>query len=282
MWGWAMALKTIREEKAGKALLRLVQTNSGFAAIAIEGGATTLRKDGASADEAWNALQMALPRAGTVGRPGERSGIGSGWFGYGGARARFLQQFPGGFLSTDYVDRERTYKLKAKADLDRTVPLEAAVTGTGFGEAVLRAFQATDQLSLFEKVRLKDMLLGTDGDPFIRAAARFTLGEGGSALRAMDVILRKYNNTHWTVVTYLPRLWRPDRHMFLKPAVTKDFAARVGHRLSQSYSADLNVAVYQDLLDMAAQIGQSVLDLEPRDLIDIQSLIWIVGKYGEE
>ncbi|MEY4250031.1 MAG: hypothetical protein RJA87_1664 [Pseudomonadota bacterium] len=281
-----MALKTIREEKAGKALLRLVQTNSGFVAIAIEGGATTLRKDGASADEAWDALQMALPMAGPGGRPRAgpvgRPGIGSGWYGYDGARARFLEHFPGGFLSTDYVDRERTYKLKAKADLDRAAPLEAAVTGTGFGEAVLRAFQATDQLSLFERMRLKDMLLGTDGDPFIQAAARFTLGEGGSALRAMDVILRKYNNAHWTVVTYLPRLWRPDRHMFLKPAVTKDFAARVGHRLSQSYSADLNVAVYQDLLDMAAQIGQSVLDLEPRDLIDIHSLIWIVGKYGEE
>ena len=265
-----MTLKTIREEKAGKATLRLVQTGKGFVAIAIEGGVTTLRKDGASADEAWTALQRALP--------GDRPD----WFGYGGARARFLALFPGGFLSSDYVERERAYKLKAKADLDRTVPLEAAVTGTGFGEAVLRAFQATDQLALFEKVRLKDMLLGPDGDGFIQAAARFTLGEGGSALRAMDAILRKHNNAHWTVVTYLPRLWRPNSHMFLKPAVTKDFAARVGHRLSQSYTADLNYGVYEDLLDMADQIRQSVLDLEPSDLIDIHSLIWIVGKYGDE
>jgi hypothetical protein len=35
--------------------------------------------------------------------------------------------------------------------------------------------------------------------------------------------------------TYLPFLWRPEAHMFLKPEITTEFAARVGHRLADDY-----------------------------------------------
>ena len=61
------------------------------------------------------------------------------------------------------------------------------------------------------------------------AAARFAAEGDEPALLDMNKILRKYDLAKWTVATYLPFLWRPDRHMFLKPEVTKDFATRVGH-----------------------------------------------------
>jgi hypothetical protein len=41
--------------------------------------------------------------------------------------------------------------------------------------------------------------------------------------------------------------------MFLKPEVTNDFAARVGHRLSLDYEARLDLAVYESLLDLVDQ-----------------------------
>jgi len=39
--------------------------------------------------------------------------------------------------------------------------------------------------------------------------------------------LKPKDAAKWTVVTYLPFLWRPDTHMLLKPMVTTDFAERV-------------------------------------------------------
>jgi hypothetical protein len=80
--------------------------------------------------------------------------------------------------------------------------------------------------------------------------------------------LHKYDNAKWPVATYLPFLWQPDRHMFLKPTVTKDFATRVGHRFASDYDSTLTINVVQSL--------------KPRDRIDIQSFIWVVGGYHDD
>ena len=48
----------------------------------------------------------------------------------------------------------------------------------------------------------------------------------------MVQLAKPHDAASWTVATYLPFLWRPETHMFLKPEVTKDFAERVGHGLS--------------------------------------------------
>lgn len=50
----------------------------------------------------------------------------------------------------------------------------------------------------------------------------------------------------------MPFLWAPATHMFLKPEVTKDFAARAGHGFASNYQARLDLAVYDSLLDLAA------------------------------
>ena len=47
------------------------------------------------------------------------------------------------------------------------------------------------------------------------------------------------------------------------------------------YSADLEIQTYDDLLDMAGNIRNVFADLEPRDMIDVQSVIWVVGDYRE-
>jgi len=87
----------------------------------------------------------------------------------------------------------------------------------------------------FEMIRIQDVLRGPGADVFIRAAAKFTMGETKPALAAMERVLHPHDNAKWTVVTYLPFLWRPEGQMFLKPEVTKDFAARIGHRFHLDY-----------------------------------------------
>ena len=134
-------------------------------------------------------------------------------------------------------------------------------------------FRATNLLSPFEKTRLQDVLRGTSADAFIRAAARFTTAPSQAALVDMERALKPHDAAKWTVVTYLPFLWRPGAHMFLKPEVTKDFAARVGHRLASGYDPRLRLDIYQSLLDLVAETEAELADLEPRDRIDVQSFI---------
>jgi hypothetical protein len=70
--------------------------------------------------------------------------------------------------------------------------------------------------------------------------------------------------------------------MFLKPEATKDFATRVGNRFASDYEACLHLPVYESLLNLVDKTTQELQDLRPRDRIDIQSFIWVVGDYNEE
>ena len=98
----------------------------------------------------------------------------------------------------------------------------------------------------------------------------------------MERALKPHDNAKWTVATYLSFLWRPNKHMFLKPEVTKDFAARVGHRFASDYEPRLNIEVYDSLLDLASKTTTELVDLKPRDRIDVQSFIWVVGDYKDD
>jgi len=259
----------IREEQQGKLTLLLVRANNGFAG-AIRGGpgGQPVVLHGTDPDEVWRRLEL------------EAGKLHPSYFGFGGARARFLREFPEGFSAHGYLETERNYKLGAKARLDAAVPLFAAAAGSGFGPAVLRVYKDKDSnlLNWHETDRLKELLTGASADVFVRAVAAFTLGAGAPALAEMERLLRSYDSAKWTVVTYLPFLWRPDRHMFLKPTITKDFAARVGHRFAHLYESGLVMTVYESLLDLAACTETELADLHPQDRIDVQSFIWVIGQ----
>jgi hypothetical protein len=70
--------------------------------------------------------------------------------------------------------------------------------------------------------------------------------------------------------------------MFLKPTVTADFADRVGHDFHHRYEAEPNEDTYLALLDLVTATRMAITSLEPRDNLDIQSFIWVVGEYREE
>ena len=262
-----VAVRKIREAAFGGVTLRLVEKDRRFIGLIIDGGIKG-QIEGESADDVWRRLHDEAGKANPK------------YAGFDGARNRFLHWFAGGFHSPNYLAQERDYKLRAKSKLDSSVPLETAATGSGFGEAVWTVFQ-TNLLSPFEKMRVRDALRSAWADAFIRAAARFTLGEGAPALLDMQQALKPHDSAKWTVVTYLPFLWRPEQHMFLKPEATKDFAARVGHRFASDYESRLDLAVYESLLDLASRTATELADLRPRDRIDVQSFIWVVGDYKE-
>jgi hypothetical protein len=262
-------LKTIREEVVGKVTLRLLQGEDGYVG-AIIGGKPIPPIHGDDPDHVWAKLRADV---------GEAS---PHYFGFDGARTRFLKLFPDGFAGAGFMGEERNYKVAASEYLRTALPLEAASNATvEHCELAGRAFSKTNMLSQFEQARTRDVLKGKDGVGFIRAAAALANGEGAASLTEIERIFRPHGTPSWPAATYLPFLWRPDTQMFLKPEVTKDFAARVGHPFAMTYGAKLEASVYSGLLNLASAAAAELKDLGPRDMIDIQSFIWIVGAYPD-
>ena len=121
-------MKTIKEASAGSARLRLVETGREYVGLIFDSGEKVFEAHGQDPDQVWTELHRRLARS------------GPNWFGFDGARNRFLHWFAGGFQSPAYLRDERDYKLAAKERLEETTQVEDAATGSGHGEAVLSAY----------------------------------------------------------------------------------------------------------------------------------------------
>ncbi len=266
-------MKTIRTAKRGKFELRLIEKAGIYIGVVIaDAGGRVALIEGNDLEDTWQCLQ------------GEAAKSARGYVGFAGARSRFIRFCPEGFSDRKFALDERNYKLSAKLKLDGSVPLEEAAAGrSGFGDAALSVFYATNLLAPMEKAKLPDMLRGPSADALISAIARFALASDDAALHTMNAILKLHDCAKWTIATYLPFLWRPDVHMFLKPQVTREFATRVGHPFVHDYKPQLDMSVYRSLLDLVRQTEQELVtaNLPPRDHIDIQSFIWVVSGYDE-
>lgn len=145
-------MRTIRTGSIGDLSLRLVEKDKAFIGVIFDvKGAKRTQIEGTDADDVWRRLHDDAGKANPK------------YFGFDGARSRFLRFFPNGFHSTGYTSAERDYKVAAKQRLDETAPLKQAVNASGLGEAVLAVFRATNLLSPFEKVRLQECPARTRG-----------------------------------------------------------------------------------------------------------------------
>ena len=68
---------------------------------------------------------------------------------------------------------------------------------------------------------------------------------------------------------------QPERHVFLKPNVTRVAAGEYGAEFE--YVSRPNWNTYASLLAFAERVMRDQRDLEPRDMIDAQSFIWVQG-----
>jgi hypothetical protein len=79
----------------------------------------------------------------------------------------------------------------------------------------------------------------------------------------------------WPLLTVFGFIAQPDRHMFLKPNVTRRAAEAYGFNFL--YRSRPNWETYDCLLSFAGQVGKDQRVLRPRDMIDLQSFIWVQG-----
>jgi hypothetical protein len=97
-------------------------------------------------------------------------------------------------------------------------------------------------------------------------------------LAVADLPRRQTRVLTWPLVTVFGFIARPDKHLFLKPMVTRKAARAYGFDFE--YRPQPSWSVYQCLLTFAAIIRRD-LDRKPgfraRDMIDVQSFIWVQG-----
>ena len=204
-------------------------------------------------------------------------------------RRRFLRFFPEGFSDETYLEWERNYKADAharwRAELDGPTfrALLEADDAREIMTRIVRIESRTNLLFSFEKMALRDAVRSARGSRTM-AQAIYDLLHGNGRLRERferwcEAILslprRQTRVLSWPIVTVLPFLAQPDRHIFLKPNVTRVAAAQYGFDLP--YQSQPNWRTYAALRQLADRVLADQRDLGPRDMIDVQSFLWVQG-----
>lgn len=74
--------------------------------------------------------------------------------------------------------------------------------------------------------------------------------------------------------TYFLFLWKPEKHFFVKPSNVKQFLDRLGLKILR-HGQDLDSAIYADVLAAMREVAEGLADLQPRDMIDVQSFVFV-------
>jgi hypothetical protein len=205
------------------------------------------------------------------------------------ARRKFLRYFPGGFYDETYIEWERAYKWNAHKQwqtlLDaggyRSLMLKRRYTE--IAQHAVRIEARTNLLFSFEKMALRDAVKSSVGAKLFATGLYDFLHGPGSVQEKFDrwcavvsTLPRKQTRVlTWPVITVFGFIAQPDTHIFLKPNVTRLAARLYGFDLQ--YESKPSGRIYTHLLDWADRLRRDLKDLRPRDLIDIQSFIWVQG-----
>ena len=79
----------------------------------------------------------------------------------------------------------------------------------------------------------------------------------------------------WPLVTVFGFIADPKQHIFLKPNTTKEAARKLG--LPFDYVSRPNWQTYNNYLKLAQTVRKALRQMHPRDMIDIQSFLWVQG-----
>jgi hypothetical protein len=204
-------------------------------------------------------------------------------------RRKFLRFFPDGFQDETYVAWERDYKWTAHQQwlevLDRG-RFRTLLTKGEFAEIAGHAVKIESRTNLlfsFEKMALRDAVKSTEGAQlFAEGLFNFLHGSGTPQrkfekwVEIVAALPRKQTRVlTWPLLTVWGFIAQPETHIFLKPNVTRIAAREYGFDFH--YQSRPTWQTYESLLEFAEQVRGDVKDLKPRDLIDIQSFIWVQG-----
>jgi len=204
-------------------------------------------------------------------------------------RRKFLRFFPGGFYDETYLDWERNYKWQAHErwmEMLGPAEHEALLDRRRYSDVAARAVaieSRTNLLFSFEKMALRDAVKPAEGARAF-AVGLFEMLYGVGTMesrfeRWRDVVAelprRQTRVLTWPVLTVFPFLALPETHFFVKPNVTRLAAREYGYDFA--YQSRPSWATYASALGFAEMVRRDLRDLRPRDMIDLQSFIWVQG-----
>jgi hypothetical protein len=201
-------------------------------------------------------------------------------------RRKFLRFFPRGFGDPKYLEWERGYKWKAHErwveELGRD-PYRKLIVAGRYMEVAERAIAIegrTNLLYSFEKMAIRDAVRSIQGACGLAVGLyEFLYGAEGSFDRwcaELDKLPRKQTRVlTWPVATVFPFIAMPEKHVFLKPNVTRKAAREYGFDFH--YKTRPARDTYENLLEFADTVRRDLKELRPKDMIDIQSYLWVLG-----
>jgi hypothetical protein len=208
------------------------------------------------------------------------------------SRRKFELFYPAGFQDETFLVAERAIKERAhlewQAELGPAAFRKLLARGEfrHIADAAIRIESRTSLLFSFEKMALRDALKTPAGARlFAHELYAFLYGRGSPQRKfedwvqaVADLPRHRARVLTWPVVTVFGFIARPERHLFLKPRVTRQAALAYGFDFG--YQAQPSWPVYERLMTFAAIIRRD-LDRKPgfkaRDMIDLQSFIWVQG-----
>ncbi|HVF87643.1 MAG TPA: hypothetical protein VM866_08625 [Pyrinomonadaceae bacterium] len=204
-------------------------------------------------------------------------------------RRKFVRFFPDGFHDETYVAWERGYKWEAHERWNEVLnraAYRALLRESDFAEIAARAVRIESRTNLlfsFEKMALRDAVKSHEGARlFAEGLNDFLHGGGGVERRftrwceQVEALPRKQTRVFtWPLVTVFGFIAQPDTHVLLKPNVTRLAAREYGFDFQ--YKSRPAWETYANFLQFAEAVRNDLRDLRPRDMIDIQSFMWVQG-----
>ncbi len=223
---------------------------------------------------------------GRTARPGRSAQTSAGAL---RCRRKFLRFFPAGFQDETYIAWERGYKWAAHEqweELLNRAAYRALLKAGKCGEIAAHAVRLearTNLLFSFEKMALRDAVKSAAGArSFAEGLYEYIYGAGEVEKKfarwceTVAALPRKQTRVlTWPLVTVFGFIAQPVTHIFLKPNVTRIAAREYGFDFQ--YKSRPAWETYASLLEFAATIKRDLHDLSPRDMIDLQSFMWVQG-----
>jgi hypothetical protein len=204
-------------------------------------------------------------------------------------RRKFLRFFHDGFRDETYLEWERNYKWNAHVQWEEVLNRRVFRELMGkeqFGEIAAQAVRIESRTNLlfsFEKMALRDAVKSAGGAK-IFAEGLYEFLHGGESMQsrfeqwieAVGSLPRRQTRVlTWPLLTVFGFVAQPETHIFLKPNVTRIAAREYGFDFH--YQSKPNWETYANYLEFAEVIEKDLSDMRPRDMIDIQSFMWVLG-----
>jgi hypothetical protein len=204
----------------------------------------------------------------------------------------FLSYYPAGFHDPKYLvgpGNERQYKVDANELmlelLSKDVFYELLEKGDfkEIHDRAKRVVNKTNLISPYEKIWFSNGIAAEANQKrFAESLFDLLYGDGELSVRfeRFAGLLSEIGASKWPIATYFQFITFPKSQMFLKPVVTQDAANVLGQEIN--YKPEVNWLTYCQVLALAERISTELNKdgreiLSPRDMIDVQSFIWVTA-----